>query len=64
MKKTNKEIKKEISDIEHKIISLKLRFNNISLKINKTDQDEKDLKKIRRSIELLHEEKETKVFWF
>lgn len=64
MKKTNKEIKEEILDIEDRIYRLKILFNEISLKVNKTDQDKKYLKGIDRSIYLLHEEKETKLFWF
>jgi len=64
MKRTNKEIKKEILDIEDRIYRLKILFNEISLKVNKTDQDKKDLKILDRSIYLLHEEKETKLFWF
>jgi hypothetical protein len=51
--KTNKEIK----DIDFKIYRLKILFNKISLKINKTDQDEKDLKMFERSINSLNQKK-------
>jgi hypothetical protein len=51
--KTNKEIK----DIDFKIYKLKVLFNKISLKINKTDQDEKDLKMFKKSINSLNQKK-------
>ena len=51
--KTNR----EIENINFKIYRLKVLFNKISLKINKTDQDEKDLKMLKKSINSFNQNK-------